>query len=104
MPPPSTLDRLYSVSISSPASYRIIGNPRGRWPRESDLTAWLADNLDRLTACLDLQRLEYRGREVVVGERWTVVPAWPHRDRIVGGMRLDLAARDERDRTVIVEV
>jgi len=41
-----------------------------------------------------VQRLEYVGREVVIGERWDV-QIWANgQEQTVGGLRLDLRARD----------
>jgi hypothetical protein len=81
----------------------IVGNPRRRWPRERDFTRWLADHLDQLAPHLGVQRLEYVGREVVIGERWEV-QVWANgQEQTVGGLRVDLRARDERGRDVIIE-
>ncbi|MCG7523824.1 hypothetical protein MHW47_05095 [Streptomyces sp. OfavH-34-F] len=51
---------------------------------------------------MGIGRLEFTGREVLVGEQWT------HSDRhgtqrAVGGLRLDISARDEHGRAVVVE-
>ena len=85
----------------APGSY-IVGHPRRLWPREADFTGWLADNLELLAPHLGVRRLECTGREVVIGERW-IAPGRNGREQIVGGMRLDVAARDDRGRLVIVE-
>lgn len=102
MTDPNMPARVLGVHAGSPAHQTIV-HPRTLWPREADFTGWLAANLDTLASCLGVQRLEHAGREVVIGERWEI-PTWPHgQERTVGGMRVDLAARDEQDRRVIVE-
>jgi hypothetical protein len=102
VPDPRTLNGLLPPSIGESSWYQVIDNPRGRWPRETDLTHWLAGHLDQLASCLSVQRLQRLGREVVIGERWITTSYRGHM-QTVGGMRLDLAARDEHDRLVIIE-
>lgn len=86
----------------SPDRHQVIGHPRRLWPREADFTGWLARHLDHLAPCLGVRRLECTGWEVVIGERWTT-PGRSGYEQLVGGMRLDLRARDEHGRLVIVE-
>lgn len=81
---------------------QVIGHPRRLWPQEADFSGWLAGNLGRLAPCLGVRRLKCTGREVVIGERWTTPGRGGH-EQLVGGMRLDLRARDEHGRLVIVE-
>jgi hypothetical protein len=103
MTDPKTAARVLGAHVEARHPQQTIVHPRRLWPREADFTNWLAANLDSLATCLDVQRLEYAGREVVIGERWEV-PIWPHgRERTVGGMRVDLAARDDQGRLVLVE-
>ncbi|MFJ3097944.1 PDDEXK family nuclease [Streptomyces hydrogenans] len=82
---------------------RRIGHPRELWPRETeDLHPWLIENLDALGGCLGIGRLEFTGREVLMGEQWTHT-GQDGVDRVVGGLRLDLSARDRRGQVVVVE-
>ncbi|WP_379801608.1 hypothetical protein [Kutzneria buriramensis] len=67
------------------------------------MTRWLADHLDCLAPHLGVRHLEVIGREVVIGERWST-PGRYGIEQTVAGLRLDLAARDEHGRLVIVEV
>lgn len=81
----------------------MIGDPRERWPRETpDLNPWLADNLGALARCLGLATLELSGREVPVGEQVLAMDVLG-RSRWDGGLRLDIDARDERGRRVVIE-
>lgn len=80
-----------------------MADPRVLWPREvADFHPWLIGALDRLAQCLGMQRLECVGREVPVGERWTHTDrsGW---ERVVGGVRPDITARDESGRLVVIE-
>lgn len=99
---PNAPERILSARIGDETCYQVIGNPRTLWPREAELSDWLADNLDQLASCLGLRHLEYAGREVVIGERWTTTNLSGH-EQTVGGMRIDLTARDEHARLVIIE-
>lgn len=88
----------YHGSISGPSEHWISGDPRQLWPLETThLHPWLVDNLDALARCLGLERLEITGREVQIGTQRL------DEDRWVGGMRVDVDARDERGRRVVVE-
>lgn len=102
MADPYAPERILSSRIGGEPCYQVIGNPRTLWRREAEFTDWLADNLDQLASCLDLLHIEYAGREVVIGERWTTTNPSGH-EQIVGGMRVDLTARDEHARLVIIE-
>jgi hypothetical protein len=102
MTDPIAPERILNARIGGEPCYQVLGNPRTLWPREAELTDWLADNLDQLASCLGLLRLEYAGREVVIGERWTTTDL-AGREQIVGGMWVDLTARDDNARLVIVE-
>jgi hypothetical protein len=88
--------------VSSLQSW-IVGDPRLWWPRESDVTRWLADRLDCLAPHLDVRHLEVIGREAVIGEGWST-PGRHGIEQTVGGLRLDLAAHDEHGQLVIVEI
>jgi hypothetical protein len=93
-----TLTRFHHFSFGAPPEHWVSGDPRQLWPRENThLHPWLVENLDALARCLGLERLEAAGREVQVGTQWL------HDTRWVGGMRVDVDARDERGRRVIVE-
>jgi hypothetical protein len=102
-------ERILSIPVEPDDGYQVISHPRTLWPREADLTGWLAEHLDQLATCLGLRRLDLAGREVVLGERWTGTyrphrpGGYSQREQIVGGMRVDLAARDEDGRLVVVE-
>ncbi|MFC0438090.1 hypothetical protein ACFFG9_45435, partial [Kutzneria buriramensis] len=52
-----------AAPVSSLRSW-IVGDPRVWWPRESDVTRWLADHLDCLAPHLGVRHLEVIGREV----------------------------------------
>ncbi|MFD5648222.1 hypothetical protein [Streptomyces sp. NPDC127039] len=88
--------------LGPPTSYQVVGDPRQMWPCERDLHHWPAGNLHRLASCLGVSCLALVGREVVLGERWTHTGQRGH-EQLVGGLRLDLAARDECGRMVAVE-
>jgi hypothetical protein len=49
-----------------------------------------------------MQSLQFVGREVQVGAQWQDIDA-TGREIWVGGLRLDIAARDELGRTVVIE-
>jgi hypothetical protein len=102
MADPNAPEHILSSRIGGEPRYQVIGNPRTLWRREAELTDWLADNLDQLASCLGLLHLEYAGREVVIGERWITTDLAGH-EQTVGGMRVDLTARDEHVRLVIIE-
>lgn len=58
--------------------WRAVVDPRVLWPREvADFHPWLIGNLDRLAPWVGVERLEYVGREMPVGERWTHTGPWP---------------------------
>jgi hypothetical protein len=101
MADPGGPDFLLCAHVSEPDCYQVM-NPRLRWRREADFTGWLAGNLDQLASCLGVQRLHDHSRESVIGERWTA-PGRRGYEQTVGGMRLDLAARDDRGRLVVIE-
>ncbi|MGW0827028.1 hypothetical protein [Streptomyces sp. NPDC002845] len=83
--------------------WRAVADPRVLWPREvADFHPWLIGNLDRLAPLVGVERLEYVGRETPVGERWTHTDR-RGRDRLVGGIRPDVTARDESGRLVVIE-
>lgn len=94
--------RSLRCSLTSPPAFQVIADPRWLWPREADFHRWLAGNLDVLAACLRMGRLEFVGREVLLGERGTQQD-WRGREQVVGGLRLDVAARDEHGRYVAIE-
>lgn len=89
-------------STGPSAEHWAIGDPRELWPHENAFHRWLVGNLDMLAHCLGLESLEFTGREVVVGEQALTYDA-RGRSRWTGGLRLDLAARDEHGRQVVVE-
>ncbi|MFF7098498.1 hypothetical protein ACFY9A_39985 [Streptomyces rubradiris] len=85
------------------ASWRTVADPRVLWPQEvADFHPWVIGALDQLAECLGMQRLECVGREVPVGERWTHTDRCG-RERVVGGVRPDITARDESGRLVVIE-
>jgi hypothetical protein len=88
------------VSEASAPLSQLITHPRNVWPRENThFVPWLARNLDALARCLELEHLEFVGREVPVGE---LRPS--HNDRSeVCALRMDLVACDERGRVVVIE-
>lgn len=96
------MSRTHRVLLGPPSRHQLVGDPRELWPRESDFHRWLAGNLGRLASCLGIRRLEFTGREVLLGERWTHTDRRGH-EQLVGGLRLDIAARDDQGRPVAVE-
>ncbi|MFI1392686.1 hypothetical protein [Streptomyces griseoaurantiacus] len=83
--------------------WRTVADPRVLWPREvADFHPWLIGVLDRLAPLVGVERLEYVGREMPVGERWVHTDRHG-RDRLVGGVRPDITARDEAGRRVVIE-
>ncbi|MEU9247694.1 hypothetical protein [Streptomyces sp. NPDC048385] len=80
-----------------------MADPRVLWPREvADVRPWLIGSLDRLAPLVGVERLEYVGRETPVGERWTCTDR-RGRDRLAGGIRPDITARDEAGWCVVIE-
>ena len=81
----------------------MIGDPREFWPTETGhLHPWLAKNIGLLGKCMCMLGLRVNGREVRVG--WQRLEA----DRLgrqqwIGGLRIDLTARDAEDRIVVIE-
>lgn len=64
---------------------------------------WLAGHLDQLAACVGVEHLQLVGREMVIAERCRRDDASYGREHTFSEMRLDLAARDEHGRLVILE-
>ena len=81
---------------------RRVWHPRLLWRRETDLVRWLAEHLDQLSDCLGVDRLEFVGRELVIGERSDRNTSYGRRHPF-SQMRLDLAATDEDGRMVVIE-
>ena len=87
------------ASATPPASW-LVTHPRHVWPKENaHLIPWLAGNLGALARCLGLERLELVGREVPVGERR---PSFDDYSQVCA-LRMDIVARDERGRLVVIE-
>ncbi len=83
-------------------SFGVEGGPIGWWCREvSDFDIWLFEQLDDLGRCLGMSRLEFVGRQVEIAQQYDNENG---EDVRVGWMRIDIAARDERDRSVVIEV
>ena len=75
------------TAASPPQEFKLI-NIREVWPGEAkDFTPWLADNLDALSAHLEISNLELESTEVDVP----------------GGRRLDILAKDADGRNWAVE-
>ena len=92
----------YQSNVGPPRSFQVVGDPWTCWRREADLNRWLAGNLSALACCLGLGRLEFAGREVTVGDQVLDMDVLG-RTRWNGGLRLDIDARDERGRRVVIE-
>lgn len=79
----------------------LVTHPRHVWPRENaHFIPWLARNLDALARCLELEHLELVGREVLVGEQR---PSIDDDRPYMCALRMDIVARDERGRLVVIE-
>ncbi|MHA6757320.1 PDDEXK family nuclease [Streptacidiphilus sp. PAMC 29251] len=97
------MDLAYTTYLGPPSpSFQIVGKPCDLWPREVDLVSWLITHLDQLGECLGMKRLDFVGREVQVGEQWQDVDV-TGREVWVGALRMDIVARDEHGRTVVIE-
>lgn len=96
------MDREFVCHLGPPVSFQVVGRPVDWWRREvGDFDTWLIAHLGELGRCLGMIRLEFVGRQVVVGQRYDSENG---RDICVGGLRMDIVARDERGRSVIIEV
>ncbi|MFT9784721.1 hypothetical protein ACMZ5E_00570 [Streptomyces rhizosphaericola] len=96
------MSRIHRALLGPPSRYQLVGDPRELWPRESGFHRWLAWNLGQLASCLGMRRLKFGDREVLLGERWTHTGRRGH-EQLVGGLRLDIAGRDDVGRLVAVE-
>jgi hypothetical protein len=90
-----------SHASSGTGEHWVCGTPTQLWPRERDFVDWLIANLDLLGASMGMI-LEFTGREVGIGPRWTDTDIFG-REWLVGGRRLDIDARNEQGQRVIVE-
>ncbi|WP_152626705.1 hypothetical protein [Streptacidiphilus carbonis] len=97
------MERAYRTTFGPPPSFQVVGRPTDLWPREvGDFHPWLIENLDLLARCLGMRSLEPAGSEVRVGQLYENVDVFGRRSW-AGGLRLDIVARDEHGRTVVIE-
>lgn len=90
------------LSFGPGSGHRVRGDPREAWPGESDFHRWLMANPGVVGDCLGVSGLRFTHREAVIGSQAVIFDVLG-RLRPAGGLRLDLAARDDQDRVIVIE-